>query len=385
MTDVLRFDTVELRLDSAQRLDNGWLRVDAVIGRTGVFEYVDAQGNVTREYRPPEEVAKIDSVESFYLVPLTSDHPPSRLDAANTKTYSVGTVGLPRSDNGRVVAPLMITDNAALAEVEAGKRQLSPGYNVRLDRTPGTTPDGQRYDAVQRNIRANHVALVQRGRQGSEVALRMDGAAVEIQTEPDMKTIKIDGKEFKVDDAVADAFTKLSAKSEKKDAKPEDKPSPAPKPEPKAKPEDKQDEAPAAVLARLDALEAENKALKAKESGEAERIDARVELLTTARSVISGFRADGQSDVEVMEAVILQLAPDAKEKLEARADSKDYEGYVRARYEIAVENRQDSGTRLLNVARAASRKDSDEASPSAKAKAEADAAREEAWKGKESA
>lgn len=383
MNDVLRYDTSELRTDKAQRLANGWMRVDAVIGRTGVFEYQDAAGKVTREYRPPEEVERADSVDSFSLVPMTNDHPPMRLDAANTRAYAVGSVGKPKAKGGKVVAPLLITDAATLTDIEQGKRQLSPGYTVTLDRTPGTTPDGQRYDAVQRNIRANHVALVRLGRQGSEVALRMDGAAVEIHTEqPEMKTIKIDGKEFQVEDAVAAAFSKLSAKdkdSDKSDSKGSEGGQPEPKPDPEQKQKDDSADVPPAVAARLDALEEENRRLREDGEKKNDRIDARVELLATARSVIPNFRADGMSDTDVQAAVILALDPDAKAKLEARKDSPEY---IRARYEIALENRIDSGTRLLQLGLQAARHDqSGEPTGAMKAKAEAEKERADAWKG----
>ncbi len=54
---------------------------------------------------------------------------------------------------------------AAFARGDA--MQLSAGYELDLDRTPGTAPDGRRYDAVQRNIRINHVAAVPLGRAGT--------------------------------------------------------------------------------------------------------------------------------------------------------------------------------------------------------------------------
>ena len=53
-------------------------------------------------------------------------------------------------------------------------RELSCGYKLNLDETPGITPDGQHYDAIQRDIRYNHLAVVQRGRAGN-ARLNMDG------------------------------------------------------------------------------------------------------------------------------------------------------------------------------------------------------------------
>jgi hypothetical protein len=85
---------------------------------------------------------------------------------------------------------------------------VSLGYETDLDMTPGTAPDGTRYDAIQRRVRANHVALGPSGwgRAGSAVALRLDSAgnsvspSIEIR-EVRVKTERIDGIEYEVGSA----------------------------------------------------------------------------------------------------------------------------------------------------------------------------------------
>ncbi|MGL5431928.1 MAG: DUF2213 domain-containing protein, partial [Plesiomonas shigelloides] len=52
--------------------------------------------------------------------------------------------------------------------IESGKCELSAGYTAKYDFTPGVTADGEAYDAVQRDIRINHVALVPRARAGRQ-------------------------------------------------------------------------------------------------------------------------------------------------------------------------------------------------------------------------
>jgi hypothetical protein len=59
-------------------------------------------------------------------------------------------------------------DKATVDAVDAGKRELSNGYRSTIDFTPGITPSGERYDAVQKEIRGNHVAVVAKGRAGPE-------------------------------------------------------------------------------------------------------------------------------------------------------------------------------------------------------------------------
>jgi uncharacterized protein len=77
--------------------------------------------------------------------------------------------------------------------------------------SPGVSPEGEPYDAIQRRIRPNHVALVPRGRAGSEVALRLDAAGDEIPDpntapkEPAPMKIKIAGREFDAGSPEAEA------------------------------------------------------------------------------------------------------------------------------------------------------------------------------------
>lgn len=175
MKQVRRFDRGGL--SKPVKLDNGWMRCDAYLTRTGVFSYLDSNGKERREYRPPDEVFKADSLSSFSAVPVTNDHPPEALDATNTNRYQVGHVdGMPAREGDKMRARLLITDAGVISAMESGKRELSNGYLVHLDETPGVSPEGERYDAVQRNITGNHVAIVDEGRAGPECRARMDAA-----------------------------------------------------------------------------------------------------------------------------------------------------------------------------------------------------------------
>ena len=177
---VLRFDDGELA--EPVRLDNGFLLCDARITRTGVFPYRRANGTIRRELRVPDEVFNADALGSFGLMPLTNDHPPEKITSRNARKSSVGTVSSPRADAEFVRAQIMLTDEASINQAEGGKRELSCGYNCDLEELPGVTmgipgvPDGMQYDAIQRNIRGNHVALVKLGRAGSQAALRLDAS-----------------------------------------------------------------------------------------------------------------------------------------------------------------------------------------------------------------
>ena len=153
-------------------MPDGRIRVDGVLTRAGVFLYRNPDGSERREYRPPGEVFKQDSLKTFADVVVTDDHPPVMVDASNARQFAVGHVsGDPRRDGDLVIGRLTVMDATTIAKLEGGKVALSCGYEVDLESVSGVTPEGDRYDAVQRNIRGNHVAIVETGRAGPEARI----------------------------------------------------------------------------------------------------------------------------------------------------------------------------------------------------------------------
>src|SRR5690606_27126345 len=80
-----------------------------------------------------------------------------------------------------VDADMLITHADTIADIDKGKRELSCGYSCDLEHVPGEWIDprtgvAHRYDAIQRNIRGNHVAVVSKGRAGPEARVRLDSA-----------------------------------------------------------------------------------------------------------------------------------------------------------------------------------------------------------------
>jgi len=195
----------------------GYLRAWASIARTGIQLYTDADGSVRREYRPETEVASPESLASFAGKAITSEHPPVLLDADNTKDYQVGFSGTEIVyDNGFVKAVMTITDKDAIERIMRGDaREVSAGYRVNYDPTPGVTESGENYDGIQKEIIGNHIAIVRRGRAGPQVKLhldRQDAADPSLfkTTEERLMTAKVvfDGAEFEVTESVALAITK---------------------------------------------------------------------------------------------------------------------------------------------------------------------------------
>ena len=83
--------------------------------------------------------------------------------------------------------------------IEEEKRELSLGYSCVYEWTPGVF-EGQPYDAIQRKLRGNHLALVREGRMGPEVAVLDHGT--------DRLTITADSLEvYPMSDATTDVET----------------------------------------------------------------------------------------------------------------------------------------------------------------------------------
>lgn len=171
-----------LTLDAPKRTKDGFMAVRAKAARAGVYDYAAFEvGGVERGfkaadtvkvYRPESEVFAPDSVASFLAKPVTNDHPAQPVTADNWKQHARG-VNMGALRDGEYLAfDLVMMDAALIADVDSGKRELSNGYSCVLDWTAGTTPEGQAYDAIQRNIRGNHIAVVDKGRAGSECAIK---------------------------------------------------------------------------------------------------------------------------------------------------------------------------------------------------------------------
>lgn len=207
------------RAGSARRYtDEGYLVVTARIARTGIQEYNAYElgledgdpMRVVRVYRPPEQVFDPEAMRSFENKPVTNDHPQQGVDASNWKQLSVGFARDVRRQGDYLVADLIITDADAIAAVEAGKVELSNGYRVNYDFKPGTTPDGEPYDAVQTNIRGNHVAIVDAARCGPACRVSDTNPNPKGNSMADRK-VTIDGIPFDLPEAAAAAVDKLIA------------------------------------------------------------------------------------------------------------------------------------------------------------------------------
>jgi hypothetical protein len=177
MERVYRLDLAAGEMSGARRTSIGGVIARANLTRTGVFTYRNADGSTRRELRLPEEVFAPATLASFAHVPLTVGHP-AKVTPDNWRSVAVGHVAGKPERNGKFASSdIHVEDAAAGRDAVAGKiRELSCGYTCRLEPTKGVTDEGEEYDAIQRDIRGNHVALLPpgTGRAGSDVRLHLD-------------------------------------------------------------------------------------------------------------------------------------------------------------------------------------------------------------------
>ena len=146
------------------------------ISRTGDQEYLGWEigipgaggGQIVTVHRPPEEVFSTAALASFEGKPVTNDHPPVLIGPDDVKTYEMGHAQNVRRGDGEweeyTLADLHIHDRELIDAVQSGKREISCGYECEY------VPNGDG-TYTQRNIRGNHVAVVERGRAGKRAAI----------------------------------------------------------------------------------------------------------------------------------------------------------------------------------------------------------------------
>lgn len=206
-----------------RRTADGYVTANVRAARVGVQMYRGAElgrpdVETLRVYRPPEEVFDTESLRSYAHRPVTNDHPPAPVTADNWKKYAVGQVGDEVLKDGEFVrVPMVLMDSAAISDFEAGKKQLSLGYSTEIDFTPGVTKDGVEYDAVQKSIRANHLAVVTAARGGPN--LRIGDVHPKKEFTMDMKTMVLDGITVQLPETAAQVVQKMIADAAARESK----------------------------------------------------------------------------------------------------------------------------------------------------------------------
>jgi uncharacterized protein len=342
------------RLDS-----NGSLKVRATIARVGVQEYYE-KDRLIREYRPPDEVEK--SALTFLDKPITVDHPEEKeVTSDNAGKYLKGIIKDSEFNGTTVDAQLLITHSDAVKAALSTHQQLSCGYYCDHEETPGVWIDstgliGEKgkeypYDRIQRNIRGNHVALVERARAGNIATIHNDSVSIINPVQESLlmpKTYILDSRSYQLDETsdVELLISKLESTIADKTKLVSDS-------------EVKLQETTATLTAKIDALTAEKDALviklqdaESKAATKTDSIDAGAVALRldTWFEVLPTLKKDGEfkpdfnlSETEIKKLYLAKVAPEHKAKLDSASDD-----YINAFWDLMKpsENKQDSTSPL---------------------------------------
>lgn len=212
------------RLPTVSKTEEGYLRGDAVVTRIGVFTYQNADGSIRKELRHPDDVLSEDSLSTLKMIPITVGHPNELVTASNADKLSVGLTGEKVKPSGRnIVAPLTITGKDGISAVQGGSQELSLGYRLDLVEERGTY-DGEEYTHRQKNIRYNHLAIVDKARAGRAARLNLDGIEASVLVEDSMEKeltmqkVNVDGISYDAAPEVANHLTKTLARADKAEA-----------------------------------------------------------------------------------------------------------------------------------------------------------------------
>lgn len=321
--------------------DEGYLVVKAILARTGIQEYRGKEllnvpglepNEIYKVYRPASEVFNAESMRSFESKPVSNNHPPVLLNLDNIKAHQVGYVSdkVVREGNNKLATELFITDKDAIEAINNGKKELSNGYTSDHEVKAGVTKDGEHYDIIQRNIRGNHVAIVEKGRCGAECSIldtkQEENKMANEATENVTMIMMDDGITVGVADSavpvVRDFKKQLDAMKEKLKAKDKELS------EMKDKFKASEDEA----ASEKEKKDEDFKKKKAEDEKEKEKeVNDKIAVIDTAKSLIDNYDWAGKSVSDIKRDVI--SAKHSGVVLDAKSAV-----YIDARYDIIKEN-----------------------------------------------
>lgn len=302
----------------------GYLTVRVPITRPGVFPYARQDGTVQMEAKLPEEIFSDRVLYTAKSKPVTDGHPNEPVTIDNYPQYAKGLSHTDsRVEDLKVWVSLTVTDKALIQKIYDGQNEISIGFMSDVVAESGTY-DGQNYEFVQRNIEINHIAVVEKGRAGPEVAIRSDSDAWQIDSKEGgknkMAKVKIEENEYEVDATVKAYIDSLKAKAETAKVK-----------------GDSVD----ALQGRYDALEvklqnvetelANEKAKQVSVDELDKQVEARVQLISTTKPLLGdSFDFTGKTERAIKEAVI------ATTKQDFKGDGKS-DDYINAFFDATIE------------------------------------------------
>ena len=152
---------------------------DVPLTRTGVFEYTASEvpveaslDGMVKIQRDDDEVFAQNTIASFEGKPVTINHPEGMVTPENWSELAHGVVQNVRRGDGEqadlLLGDILITTEKGIELVKSGLREVSCGYDAQYEQI-------EKGKGKQREIIGNHVALVTKGRAGSRCTIQDSG------------------------------------------------------------------------------------------------------------------------------------------------------------------------------------------------------------------
>jgi len=300
-SDCKYVETAILDRASFKLTADGYLVANARVARTGIQEYLGSELGDKREivkvYRPEKTVFDKASLATFAHKPVTLNHPPVFVDASNWRDYAVGHVdGEIMRDGDMVKIPMLLMDGAAVKAIKNGSAQFSVGYDARIEWKDGKTEAGEDYNAVQHDIRVNHIALVSAARGGDRLTLGDERNKV---MDPKTKNVIIDGIDVALPEQSASIVERAISKLDRavKDAS--------------TSSDDLRQEN-ITLRDKVAELEANLRKATISDAELDRRAEARLRLITDSRKILGdSYSPDGKTSEDIKRAVVIaRLGPE---------------------------------------------------------------------------
>jgi len=160
-----------------------WEIKDNPLTKEGVFPYlgkqIDPNGarwgldpdRIYWVYRSKKEISDPETLQSFENKPFIDEHVMLGEGCTPTDCKNIaGVIHNIRCKGNVMIGDFTIYSDDIKREIMNGKKQLSLGYRSSFDKKAGLF-QGRAYDFIQVGMVGNHVALVGRGRCGSDVRI----------------------------------------------------------------------------------------------------------------------------------------------------------------------------------------------------------------------
>ena len=211
-------DRLEVPTERKFKESTGQMIAPATIARTGIMNYragdcigTDKDGKVLNLFpdKDPDEMVKVmtteaalfdeATLESARSAPITIGHPRNAegnlidVDATNSKDFQKGSLeGLPARLGDDMTATVVIADADTITLVQEQADELSIGQTCDLI----LADEAVEWDAEKTNIRINHVAIVRKGRAGAakigdEVSMYDQDHVDSLQAQVDVQSDKV--------------------------------------------------------------------------------------------------------------------------------------------------------------------------------------------------